>query len=49
MPSEYEALVAALKLTSIPFMEYGWKTRPFDEFYMKTVALGVPISWDEML
>lgn len=28
MPSEYEALVAALKLTSIPFMEYGWKTRP---------------------
>jgi len=28
MPSEYEALVAALKLTSIPFSEYGWKTRP---------------------
>lgn len=28
MPSEYEALVAALKLTSIPFVEYGWKTRP---------------------
>ena len=28
MPSEYEALVAALKLTSIPFAEYGWKTRP---------------------
>ena len=28
MPSEYEALVAALKLTSIPFMEYGWNTRP---------------------
>ena len=29
--------------------QYGWKTRPFDEFYMKTVALGVPIYWDEML
>lgn len=28
MPTEYEALVAALKLTDIPFQEYGWKTRP---------------------
>ena len=28
MPSEYEALVAALKLLNIPFAEYGWKTRP---------------------
>lgn len=28
MPSEYEALVAALKLTDIPFAEYGWRTRP---------------------
>ena len=28
MPSEYAALVAALKLTSIPFQEYGWKARP---------------------
>lgn len=28
MPSEYEALVAALKLTDIPFAEYEWKTRP---------------------
>ena len=28
MPSEYVALVAALKLTSIPFNEYGWKSRP---------------------
>ena len=28
MPSEYEALVAALKLTSVPFAEYGWKARP---------------------
>ena len=28
MPSEYEALVAALKLTDIPFAEYSWKTRP---------------------
>ena len=28
MPSEYEALVAALKLLSIPFAEYGWTTRP---------------------
>ena len=28
MPSEYEALVAALKLTSVPFAEYAWRTRP---------------------
>ena len=28
MPSEYEALVAALKLTSTPVAEYGWNTRP---------------------
>lgn len=28
MPNDYEALVAALKLISIPFAEYGWKTRP---------------------
>ena len=28
MPSEYEALVAALKLTSVPFAEYGWRNRP---------------------
>ena len=28
MPSEYEALVAALKLASVPFAEYGWKNRP---------------------
>ena len=28
MPSEYEALVAALKLTEYPVAEYGWKTRP---------------------
>lgn len=28
MPSEYDALVAALKATDIPFAEYGWKTRP---------------------
>lgn len=28
MPYEYEALVAALKLTSVPFAEYGWKNRP---------------------
>ena len=28
MPSEYEALVAALKLTDIPFAEYAWKKRP---------------------
>lgn len=28
MPAEYEALVAALKLTSVPFVEYGWKNRP---------------------
>lgn len=28
MPSEYEALVAALKLLSIPFAEYDWHPRP---------------------
>jgi hypothetical protein len=28
MPSEYEALVAALKLTSVPFAEYAWEPRP---------------------
>lgn len=28
MPQEYETLVAALKLTDIPFAEYGWKARP---------------------
>lgn len=28
MPSEYETLVSALKLTDIPFAEYGWRTRP---------------------
>ena len=28
MPSEYEALVAALKLLDIPFAEYAWRTRP---------------------
>jgi len=28
MPSEYEALVEALGGTSIPFAEYGWRTRP---------------------
>jgi len=28
MPSEYEALVAALKLTDIPFAENAWRTRP---------------------
>ena len=28
MPSEYEALVAALKLLSVPFAEYGWRSRP---------------------
>jgi hypothetical protein len=28
MPSEYTALVAALKLCSTPIAEYGWKARP---------------------
>ena len=28
MPSEYVALVAALRLSSYPVAEYGWKTRP---------------------
>lgn len=27
----------------------GAETRAFDEFYIKTVALGIPIYWDEML
>lgn len=27
----------------------GAGTRAFDEFYAKTVALGIPIFWDEML
>lgn len=27
----------------------GADTRAFDEFYIKTVALGVPVFWDEML
>ena len=27
----------------------GAESRAFDEFYMKTVALGIPIFWDEML
>ena len=28
MPNEYEALVAELKGTDIPFAEYAWDTRP---------------------
>ena len=27
----------------------GSDSRAFDEFYIKTVALGIPIFWDEML
>ena len=27
----------------------GSPTRAFDEFFIKTVALGIPIFWDEML
>lgn len=27
----------------------GSDTRAFDEFWIKTVALGIPIFWDEML
>lgn len=27
----------------------GSATRAFDEFYIKTVALGIPIFWDEMV
>ena len=34
MPKEYEALVAALKLTSTPVAEYGWKTRPEGAYYV---------------
>lgn len=40
MPSEYEALVAALKLTDIPFAEYGWKNRP--EGTYGVVSLDLP-------
>jgi len=29
--------------------EDGSPTRAFDEFYIKTVALGIPIFWEEML
>lgn len=32
MPNEYEALVAALKLTDIPFAEYGWNARPEETY-----------------
>jgi predicted chitinase len=34
VPSEYEALVAALKLTDTPVAEYGWKTRPEGAYYV---------------
>ena len=34
MPSEYEALVAALKLRSTPVAEYGWRTRPEGAYYV---------------
>ena len=27
----------------------GAESRAFDEFFIKTVALGIPIFWDEML
>lgn len=27
----------------------GASTRAFDEFYIKCIALGIPIFWDEML
>ena len=27
----------------------GAKSRAFDEFWIKTVALGIPIFWDEMM
>lgn len=27
----------------------GAKSRAFDEFYIKSVALGIPIFWDEMM
>jgi len=32
MPSEYAALVAALKLSTTPIAEYAWKTRPEGAF-----------------
>ena len=34
MPSQYEALVAALKLTSYPVAEYGWASRPEGAFWV---------------
>lgn len=33
MPSEYIALVAALKLMDTPVAEYGWKNRPEGAYY----------------
>jgi len=27
----------------------GSSTRAFDEFYVKTVALGIPIDWEDMI
>ena len=32
MPTEYTALVEALRSTNIPFKEYGWETRPDANF-----------------
>lgn len=34
MPSEYEALIAALQQTDTPVAEYGWKTRPEGAYYV---------------
>lgn len=39
MPSEYEALVAALKLTDIPFAEYGWNRKPEGAYGVVTLDM----------
>lgn len=39
MPSEYEALVAALKLTDIPFAEYGWDRKPDGAYGVVTLDM----------
>ena len=45
MPDEYEALVAALKATGIPFEEYGWKQRP--EGTYGTISLDMEVDSED--
>ena len=44
MPSEYEALVAALKLTDIPFAEYGWDRKPDGAYGVVTLDMESPLK-----